>query len=621
MQTSTPEQHQETPVALFPEIDLKVYVRIIWHWAWLIILCVALAAVSAYITSSLSVPVYRASSTLLIDQANNSASEYVNILSSERIARTYAELMERRKLLQGVAEEVGIETPILTSALTNISVTPVRDTQLVQVSVEGISPQIVALVANYLPQVFVTELNAVQTQQYSASKTNLESQLNQLKVEIEQAKLGISELGGSRTADEEVLFSQLRDELAQYQSSYTNLLGKYEDLRLAELQATDTITIVDAAQEPFAPIRPRVLTNTLLAAIVGGVLALGIIFLVEYLDDRIRSPQDLYGVVDTPILGTIATIDNPRQRTRKKPMNREDALLTVSQPRHPIAESYRRLRTNLRFSSVKEPLKVLLVTSATASEGKTTTAANLGAAVAQAGHSVILIDADLRKPQLHTVFKFNKGPGLTDALLSDGDASFFLRDTDVPNLQVLTCGSLPPNPAELLGSRPMQQLLEQLQTQANFVIIDAPPILAVTDAQILSEFTQGVLLVVNAKATSRALVANAVSALAQVEARLLGVVLNQMTRTPRSYYYYDSYAEYYAEGENIYQKDSESAQNGSGQVHKSHGSIKVEPAQVKPTPPFVVPQGKEKTPETYEVQQAGGEKNGYYQLTSYKDKT
>ena len=546
MQTTSPVTPEST-VSLFPEIDLKVYIRVLWHWAWLIVLCVILAAGSAYVASNLTIPVYQATSTLLIDQANNATSNYQDLITSERIARTYAELMERRKLVANVAAKIGLDPDVLAEALVGISVTPTRDTQLVQVRVEGISPQLTAVVANQLPLVFIEEINGVQTERFAESKVSLEAQLSDLRGQIELANIEIDGLSGSRTAEEEIRLSQLRDEMAQYQASYTNLLGRYEELRLTELQSTDSISVVEEAEEPTDPIRPRTLVNTLLAAIVGGMLALGIIFLIEYLDDRIKSPQDLGTVLDAPILGTIAQMHN--KGWRKSELAREDALIVASQPRHPIAESYRRLRTNLRFSSVNEPTRVLLMTSATPSEGKTTTAANLAATVAQAGHRVVLIDADLRKPQQHKLFQLPKGPGLTDALLSSGEPTFFLRDSDVPNLQLLTCGSIPPNPAELLGSQPMHRLIEQLKEMVDFVIIDAPPLLAVTDAQVLAGHAQGVLLVVNTSSTSRALVANAAAALLQVEARLLGVVLNRMTRSPRSYYYYDAYGDYYAESD------------------------------------------------------------------------
>ncbi len=612
MQIQNSDHSQEPAVNLLPEIDLKVYLRILWHWAWLIVLCVVLAAVSAYVASSLAVPIYQSTATLLIDQASTPTATYQDILTNERIARTYAELMQRKRTLRSVAERLGLEADVLESAITEINVTPTRDTQLVQVQIEGIAPQLVALVANQLPLVFIEELNQIQTEDFAESKASLETQLSNLRGQIETTTVEVEGLNGSRTAEEEIRLAQLRDELAEYQSSYTTLLGKYEELRLIELQSTDSITVVEEAEQPEEPIRPRVLVNTLLAAIVGGMLALGVVFLIEYMDDRIKSPQDLYTILDAPILGTVAHMGSQKVRKQRHEVSREDALISASQPRHPITESYRRLRTNLRFSSVNEPTKVILLTSATPSEGKTTTAANLAAVVAQAGHRVVLIDADLRKPQLHKVFNLSKGPGLTDALLSGGESSFFLRETELSNLQLLTCGSIPPNPAELLGSKPMQRILEQLQHEVDLIIIDAPPILAVSDAQILSGFAQGVLLVVNTEQTARGLVASAATALQQVDARLLGVVLNKMTRSPRSYYYYDAYASYYAEA-----SEEEIAESTPMRVTPA----KVATATKASNAPTTATATATESTDQFQIQADHGQKNGYYQLTPKNEKS
>jgi non-specific protein-tyrosine kinase len=308
--------------------------------------------------------------------------------------------------------------------------------------------------------------------------------------------------------------------------------------------------VVEPPQIPTTPIRPRVLINTLLAAIVGAMLALGIVFLIEYLDDRIKTPQDLYNVIDIPLLGTIARIASKRTKVQKNEnlAQLDQSLITVLEPRHPTTEAYRSLRTNLQFSSIDSQLDSLLITSASPGEGKTTTAANLAIVIAQSGRSVILIDADMRKPRQHHFFSLSQSPGLTEALIaSDVAPSNYVRATPVPNLSVLTSGKIPPNPAELLGSHRMQQLIEQLHTQADLIIFDAPPVLAVTDAQVLASQVKGVLLVIDSEQTRRAGLARATEALLRAKARLLGAVLNRLVRSPRGYYYYDAYSNYYSD--------------------------------------------------------------------------
>lgn len=537
----------EKNVTLFPELDLKVYFRILWHWSWLIILCAVLAAAAVYTASSFSIPIYQASTTLLVDEARNPNANYQDLLISERIARTYAELMKRPTTLAQVAAKFGVEPNVLNNAITSITATPVRDTQLLKVIVEGVSPELVAAVADTLPQVFITDINSVQTERFAASKKNLEQQLTELNNQIELQQIAVDDIGEAQTADEAVRLGELRNELAQTKNSYANILRSYEELRLTEVQSVDSIVVVEKANVPAAPIRPRVLVNTLLAAIVGAMLALGIVFLVEYMDDRIKTPQDLLNIVNTPILGTIARLPQQGSRRKVNAVNRQASLITSLEPRHPITEAYRSLRTNLQFSSVDETLRSLLVTSATPGEGKTTTAANLAVVLAQAGRSVILIDADIRKPQQHKIFDLPKSPGVTEAMVSSNTPiSFFLRETKIPNLRVLTSGKEAPNPAELLGSNRMKQLLQELQQEADFVVLDAPPLLAVTDAQVLANDVQGVLLVVNTEKTPRAMVARGAEAIQRANGRILGVVLNRLANSARGYYYYyDSYAYYY----------------------------------------------------------------------------
>ena len=541
-----------SPRSLLPELDLKVYARLLWHWAWLVILCTLVAAAVAYGISSVTTPIYQASTTLLINQARNpTGADMQDLMLSERIGRTYAELMKRSPILAKVAEEFEVEPAVLQSAITQISVTSVRDTQLLQLSIEGTSPEVVASVAEALPRVFIEDLKSVQSERFAESKNNLQRELDTLSNEIEVTQVAIQAINDAPTAEEAVELGRLRNALTQYQNNYANLLQSYENIRLTEVQSSDSIAVVEPAQIPTQPIRPRALTNTLLAAIVGAMLALGIIFLIEYLDDRVKTPQDLYSIVDLAVLGSIARIANQEKKgwgKRKARLTAEETLVSSIQPRHPITEAYRGIRTNLQYSSVDTNLTSLLITSATPGEGKTTTAANLAIVLAQSGRSVILVDADMRKPRQHTLFELPQSPGLTDAIVaSHTPPTRYVRATNVPNLSLLTSGKVPPNPAELLGSQRMQQLIAQLHEQAEMIIFDAPPVLAVTDAQVLANQVNGVVLIIDSEQTSRATVARAVEALARTNANLLGAVLNRLVRSPRGYYQYDQYSAYYAE--------------------------------------------------------------------------
>lgn len=546
-------QNPNLPTAhnLLPELDLKVYARLLWHWSWLLVLCTLVAGMVAFGVSSVTTPIYQASTTLLINQARNpTGADMQDLMMSERIGRTYAQLMQGDRILAKVAEEFGVEPAVLQAAIAEISVTSVRDTQLLELAIEGTSPDLVASVAETLPRVFIEDLKSVQSERFAESKNNLQRELDSLSNQIEVIQIAIEAIDGAPTAEEAVELSRLRNELTQYQNNYANLLQSYENIRLTEVQSRDNIVVVEPPQVPIAPIRPRVLINTLLAAIVGAMLALGVIFLIEYLDDRIKTPQDLYSIVDLAVLGSIARIATQEKgwRKRKQRLTADETLVSSIQPRHPITEAYRSIRTNLQYSSVDSSLTSLLVTSATPGEGKTTTAANLAIVLAQSGRSVLLVDADMRKPRQHTLFNLPQSPGLTDAIVaSHTPPTHYVRATNVPNLSLLTSGKVPPNPAELLGSQRMQQLIEQLHEQAELIIFDAPPVLAVTDAQVLASQVSGVVMIIDSEQTTRATVARAVEALARINANLLGAVLNRMVRSARGYYQYDQYSAYYAE--------------------------------------------------------------------------
>jgi capsular exopolysaccharide synthesis family protein len=286
--------------------------------------------------------------------------------------------------------------------------------------------------------------------------------------------------------------------------------------------------------------------NTLVAALLGGLVALGIAFLVEYLDDTVKTQDDLYEA-DLNLLAVVQQVSRSRRN------GGDDGIYARSQPRSLITESFRTLRTNLQFSSLDKPLRTLVVTSALASEGKTTTAANLAAVLAQDGKQVVLVDADLRRPNIHRLFDLPNRNGLTQALVDDVEAlSDHVRDTDIENLRVLTAGPIPPNPQEMLGSQRMGDVLTKLEESSDVVVVDTPPSLAVADANVLASRADGVLMVVHTGHTRKDALQQAVEGLTNVGAHMVGGVLNMVpTRKGGGYYYHYYY--YYSD----YREDSE----------------------------------------------------------------
>lgn len=228
---------------------------------------------------------------------------------------------------------------------------------------------------------------------------------------------------------------------------------------------------------------------------------------------------------------------------KKSKMNKDARkLITVTQPKSPVAEQYRTIRTNIEFMAVDREIQAILVTSATQGEGKSTTSSNLAVAYAQQGKNVLIIDTDMRRPTVHYTFKVANGLGLSSLLTRQAEKEKAILPTKVDNLSILTAGPIPPNPAELLSSRAMEHLTEQLREEFDIIIFDAPPLLQVADSRITSKLTDGVVLVVGCTTSDRQRVLKAKEQLELAEAKILGVVLNRRELTDDSaYQYYYSY--------------------------------------------------------------------------------
>lgn len=297
------------------------------------------------------------------------------------------------------------------------------------------------------------------------------------------------------------------------------------------------VSIVESATRPDSPIKPNIPLNTILAAAIGLLLAGGAAIVIEYLDDTIKSPEDLEA-------NGLASLGGVARFHRTNEPN--ETLVAGTKSRHQFSEAYRVLRTNVQFSTIDKPGQTLLVTSANPSEGKSTTAANLALVTAQAGKKVVLIDADLRRPSLHRFFGLSNQQGLTNLLLSpQPGVNGYAQHTRFENLTVVTSGPLPPNPSELLASRRLDTLLDSLRTQADVVILDSPPTLPVADASILAAKVDGTMLVVDSNRTRPQALRRARDALMKSKTNLLGAVLNKVKRRGGGNYYYHYY---YAEG-------------------------------------------------------------------------
>lgn len=289
-----------------------------------------------------------------------------------------------------------------------------------------------------------------------------------------------------------------------------------------------SLSVITPASPPMSPSAPNTKLNLLLGLLVGVVLGVGVALLRTTLDNRIRGEVDLRKLTSSPLLGGIAF----DQDATKKP------LLTQAPHQSPRAESFRQIRTNLQFANVSGRAKTVLVTSSLPGEGKTTTGTNLAIALAEAGQTVCLVDADLRRPMVNEYLGLDRSAGLTTSLVGAADVGELLQPWGEDKLYVLTSGQIPPNPSELLGSKAMQELIERLERLFDTVIIDAPPLLPVTDAAVLSQHVGGVVLVVGSHKVKHHDVEKSLRALEMVGATLMGVILNRIpSKGPDAYSY------------------------------------------------------------------------------------
>jgi capsular exopolysaccharide synthesis family protein len=283
----------------------------------------------------------------------------------------------------------------------------------------------------------------------------------------------------------------------------------------------------------------------MLAAAIGLFVTAGIAFLIEFLDDTLKTPDEIKDILDTPVIGFIGELKgNPKQNGDTL------GVYVAKNPRSPVAEAFRSLRTNLEYSSVDNPARTMLVTSSGEAEGKSTVAANLAIVEAQSGKNVIIIDADMRRPKVHVLFNKSNRSGLSDVVTGKLSIDDVVKTYDqVENLSIITCGTIPPNPSELLGSERMSQTINDLEERFDLVIFDTPPMI-VSDAQILSSKVDGVIFVVIPGQTRAITALRPIEELRRIDSPILGVVANKIPRSRDYYYggynYYSPYGSHYS---------------------------------------------------------------------------
>lgn len=528
------EQQSETR---FIELDLKHYLRIFRNKWWFLILVPVIFLGLGFGYSKAITPIYRATSTLLIDSSVNSGSQggLGDLRADEVRTLTYSQLIVQRSVLQETIDNLSLTTPV-GRLRSQVSVNPIPGTQLIRITVERDNPETAAIVANTIGETFIRQYAEIQSANYAQLRNELNAQLEELDGLIKENNDNIQALRGSVDPSDIAERNRLENIQAQYRQSYATVFQSYEQVRLSEFNSSTNVTLSERAL-PGGVVWPRLQLILILSGLAGLILAIVIILIQDFLDDSIKSADLIQSRFGLPVVAQIGHFDAAKQ-----------PLVTFHHPRSPSAEAFRNMRMNLKYLAVDHNLKTILVTSANESEGKSTVAANLAVVLARGGQDTILLDGDLRLPKVNRIFNLSNNRGFSELFIdSDLDYNTVIHQSEVDGLSILTSGSPPPNPSELLDTKRARDIVGKLTENTDVVVIDSPPLLAVTDAVALSQYVDGVILMVRVASTKMGMLKTAIDRLRRVDANLLGIIMIDIDSKAAAFDdYYFSYGEYTA---------------------------------------------------------------------------
>lgn len=560
------------------------YINPLRRWWWLLLASVLVATASTAIATFFEPTQYSSRATVMIgasirDPNPNSGELYL----AQQLVTTYVDLIQRASVRAPAMAALGMDW------LPEYTARQVPGTQLMEINVIDTDP----LRAQAVGQALIDQLIALSPEGAQEQKRAdfieqeldaLQASITETKAEIERRQSELANMFSARQiADAQNQIDALQSKLSSLQTNFTALLST------TQKGAVNTITVI----EPPAvgtPVSNNLLYKLLTAAAIGFVLAAGGAHLIEFLDKSFKNSDEIQQRLGLATLGAVPEIEtdatkNQRKRRRKTkhgksadsgasatqgvtrrlpaapaPTEINPLLVMLQDNQSPAAEAFRVLRTNIQFAAVAHPVRSLVVSSALPSEGKSLITANLAIAAAQAGNRVVVLDCDLHRPRQHHIFGLGNGLGVTTALLGMEGVTLeqFMQPGPLPNLRVMTSGPLPPNAAEMLGSERMRALIKSIAEQADLIVIDSPPASVLADTAVLSRQADGVLLVLHAGRTDRDVVKRTVAALQQVQAHIVGVVLNRMPTRGHGYYYYHYYYYYnYDYSRKYYRRDDQ----------------------------------------------------------------
>ena len=422
----------------------------------------------------------------------------------------------------------------------------------------------------------VLEVSNQLRQAHEAVKAEVDRAVGRAKTEYRSAfdrermlrsALGQQKIAATQLNEQSIEYLRLKREAESNRALYDSLNQKLKEASVTSSLKLSNVSIVDTARVPSTPSSPNVRSNISLALLFGLLGGVGLALLLETLDNTVRTPEQAEDISSLPSLGTVPlTLDEAAAKSKSSstsimvgaPANprKTMGLISFERPKSKVAESYRALRTSILLSSIGRPPQLLMLTSALPQEGKTTTSINTAIVLAQKGGKVLLIDADMRRPSIHQVFGIRPGNGLSTLLSGTSDfEDCVVIAEDIPNLDVLPAGPQPPNPAELLGSNLLRDYLTRWRKQYDFIVVDTPPVLSVTDAVLLSAQMDSVVLVLRSGKTTKEALRRARQLFDKVNVRVLGVVVNAVDlQSPDAQYYGYDYG--YSDSHSYYDEEA-----------------------------------------------------------------
>jgi succinoglycan biosynthesis transport protein ExoP len=495
------------------ELELRDYLRVLNRRKWTVIVATAVVFGSALAASFLQTPVSQGTAQVLFQP--RSTESLFNPNSGQRTDPARA-IQTEIQILTSAPVQAEVRRKL--GRAPGISASPVGQTDVIRVRARSTDPKQAALVANTYAESYIDFRRKQAVNDLLAAGQEIQVKLDSLQAQIEPLTQQINAADPKARPTVEARVQPQIDALVSQQALFKQ---KLDQLQVDAALKTGGAQLVTPATTPTDPVEPRPKRTGAVALVVGLMFGVGLAFLFDYLDDSIKGKEDVERAAPgIPVLGFIPAIAGWKDRD-------ETRLVSLSDASSPASEAYRSLRTSVQFLGLDRPLKAVLMTSPGAGEGKTTTLANLAVALARAGQQVVVVCCDLRRPRIHEFFGLTNATGFTSVMLGEAPLSVALQPVrGTSKLRLLASGPLPPNPSELLASERAVELFESLRRQADIILIDAPPVLPVTDAAVLSGRVDATLLVATANVTTRKALGRAVEVLAHVDAPLVGTVLN-----------------------------------------------------------------------------------------------